>query len=609
MPEPIIIDISSLDPKNEKNQLSYTQKEAYGHLEDFLFDTLENNEKAEDKQYDSNCCLAKEDNFQRTHNTIFINGKRGSGKTQFLLSVESYINDNSNKEFKSNSCKFYFFKPIDPTLLHDNENFLTIIVAMILNHLENNCQLHNLSKDVQKEFYTLLSDVSKAIDGTINCQCVEGNSLETIAQDQSSLKLERYMNKFFKLVLNIVKKEKLVILIDDIDMALNKGFEVLEVIRKYLSSSYIIPIVTGDIELYTPLVQNHFLNSFSSLEKNIYPKKEKLQENLLTTSDDYLIKVFPMHRRIHLKTFWDLAEERPISFKFYSKNQKINTLTFFRNEKEDDIDKRLKKDLKLFSEKIKKNLFKLSTRSIIQIFKREMHEDFDNFLKSIKSLEKIKKEYNYEILSTKDMLNSYEALGKEELSKFNFQKAITLFLKIIELDNKRYTALIELGNSYYELATQQEFPQGEKEYINSIKYYKKAYQQSRLNREGLAKLGQRTLILSKLADSYLELLELYLITEEKNKYRNLAIEFKELFRRERDLLKVEEMFEILQYVAMITRKTASLEKMLRKWHLRYDRHSYTWNFEDLYDWGKRKNKNEEKKILLLRYIEYFEENL
>jgi len=41
-------------------------------------------------------------------------------------------------------------------------------------------------------------------------------------------------------------------------MAFEKGFEVLEVVRKYLSTPYVIPIITGDINLYNSIVCEHF---------------------------------------------------------------------------------------------------------------------------------------------------------------------------------------------------------------------------------------------------------------------------------------------------------------------------------------------------------------
>lgn len=42
---------------------------------------------------------------------------------------------------------------------------------------------------------------------------------------------------------------------DDIDTDFKKGFEILEVLRKYITSGQIITILTGDLELYSKLVR------------------------------------------------------------------------------------------------------------------------------------------------------------------------------------------------------------------------------------------------------------------------------------------------------------------------------------------------------------------
>jgi len=407
----IEINESSLDPKDEKNQLRYTQKEAYDDLSKSLSEALLEKRRKQ---------------FNRKHNTIFVNGKRGSGKTQFLLSIKKFMKK-ENKKFK----KLYFFKPIDPTLLHDNENFLTIILAMILNDLNKKSKLKNLSSMKQAEFYDLLNKLSQAIDGTINNQNQDRSSLENIAQDQSSLQLEQYINDFFYLVLEISNKQKLVILIDDIDMALDKGFEVLEVIRKYLSSSHVIPIVTGDIDLYTPLVDNHFLSSLPSIKNNLYPSyqyhytqnktRDGVINNLLDTSIDYLIKVFPMHHRIKIKTFWELAEKKLIRFEF-----KNEVRTFKRRNTEVDIECNISFDSSIedFKSEVIKNLFNLPARSIIQIFKKELTQDnAEKFLTTFQSIEKIYTDYHYNILPKVTIINTYKELIDKDITTKDYEKA------------------------------------------------------------------------------------------------------------------------------------------------------------------------------------------
>ena len=53
----------------------------------------------------------------RVHNSILINGKRGFGKTTFILSMIELLKD-EEKGIKD----FYFFDIIDPTIIETKEN-------------------------------------------------------------------------------------------------------------------------------------------------------------------------------------------------------------------------------------------------------------------------------------------------------------------------------------------------------------------------------------------------------------------------------------------------------------------------------------------------------
>jgi len=150
--KPIIIDIKNIDPKAIKEQANFLQFEA--------FESVANNIKISLKKK----LKAKQDIYQqRTHNTILVDGKRGTGKTQFLLNIQNYLKKTSKKNLKN----LYFFNPIDPTLLHDNESFLTIVIAKVLNDLEKKSYLDNLPTNEKREFYKVLNSLAEAIDGVI----------------------------------------------------------------------------------------------------------------------------------------------------------------------------------------------------------------------------------------------------------------------------------------------------------------------------------------------------------------------------------------------------------------------------------------------------------
>lgn len=76
--------------------------------------------------------------------------------------------------------------------------------------------------------------------------------------NQNSLQLEQYLHKFYREVCDILKCQILVLRIDDIDMSFFHGFDVLETIRKFCASPYLLPIVTGHSELYNMIITKNF---------------------------------------------------------------------------------------------------------------------------------------------------------------------------------------------------------------------------------------------------------------------------------------------------------------------------------------------------------------
>lgn len=251
----------------------------------------------------------------RTRNTALIVGGRGSGKTYFLLNISKYLKCNVKEELNKRpfADNFHFFAPIDPTLLHKNENFLTVILAKILNELEKRKCDEKLSDEDNRKFYEKLAQVAEAIDGFDG---ERKNAFQIISSDQSGLRLEQYIHEFFGLVSKTFGNKQLVLLIDDVDMAFEKGYEVLETVRKYLASPYVISVVTGDICLYERIIHKEFADNLSLKQKELDGYMEEGAERIcrdgkkefvVKLADDYLGKLFEYKARAKLKSFKELS--------------------------------------------------------------------------------------------------------------------------------------------------------------------------------------------------------------------------------------------------------------------------------------------------------------
>jgi tetratricopeptide (TPR) repeat protein len=637
----IKIDISDIDPKSILDSKSIIQEEALNNLIEILEEDL------------GKCIKQKDPIFKnRVHNTIFVNGERGSGKTQFLLSIKERVKKRAKERNKRSKKlkKLYFYDPIDPTLLHDNESFLTIIIAKILNDIER--QSHYLKQDNEK-FYRLINDLSDAIDGIINGGYQTKSSLENISQDQTSLRLEEYLHEFFGYIAHILDKDRLLLLIDDVDMAFDKGFEVLEVVRKYLSSPFIIPIITGDIKLYETIVENNFIKKIDSSKKDNYTPINK------QISKDYLLKVLPGHRRIYIQTLYQLSYKVDIDFKLSEKctfrlrvqSTSIKTnddIKYFRDIMNNIIHS------KIGTEKVIKNLFSSSLRNIIQFFHGEYMEDKKRF--SIQNIDDIKSaEYKYNLFLLKDVLtwHTYFEEGKELLLLDNLDDAIKNFKKSLKLKDKGETyyylgmvymkqnnnteaeksfkkaidlnyinAYIGLGNLYRIEKIYSTAIENYEKYSDIIKFHKDC--------ELIYNLGKCYLNIDKVKEAkekydktiecniyyykaYIALRELNTVSNRpiinENQLRDGLIQ---ILDNKKEYLKIFDIFDILEYINSKDDNSEEVfinevDTKFKEWKDKYKDTSYReWNFEALDKYAKN-IKNIKKREMFEKYLNMFKE--
>ena len=456
----IVIDIKNIDTKTIKKQAMYLQEEAYLNIREILkSQSSKISDKKEKYQKIQDC---------RSHNTIFVNGQRGSGKTQFILSIEN----NLKKYEKKLLNKFHFFNPIDPTLLHENESFLTIIIAKVLNNLEQSGELKKQKDEEKKSFYRILSSLAEAIDGVVQNQNSAKTSLEYISQDQTSLMLEQYLHLFFSMVTQIVGKNRLILLIDDVDMAFDKGFEVLEVIRKYLSSPYIIPIVTGHYDLYEYIVTHELAKKndmYRFMKDDLKSKSifdnEKYRELISSTSKDYLIKIFPQDKRIKIKSIIEIAEDYNICFKYDDKNifnlyykqykdfkrdkEFINNKDLIKNDSFFKIGKEVY-EINISAKEFVEKLFSNRLRILLQYLHGEYYKSTNFSIKNLNCINDMELKYSIDL--TIDVFSIIISKGKDELANNNIDIAINYFNEALSeyTKNKKEESIayIYLGNCH-----------------------------------------------------------------------------------------------------------------------------------------------------------------
>lgn len=250
----------------------------------------------------------------RSHSSIFISAPRGSGKTTFLLNIRKYI-DAIEDPFRPSMLKIIY-----PTLLFDSDNFISIVISRIAEKVN---EYNRNSTEKRSQFLRKLSEVAEMIKAISDSKTSVG--IENIIDEQNALRLESEIHNFLRLATEILDCSYLILPIDDIDMSFKHGFDVLDLIRQYFASPFIVPVISGDLSMYQQIFAMEFFRQMTN-NKGIdvksfeaWQKNEKSDNNnafnfvnkSYDLADRYLEKVLPKNKRIRLINVYDIIKINP----------------------------------------------------------------------------------------------------------------------------------------------------------------------------------------------------------------------------------------------------------------------------------------------------------
>ncbi|MFQ1013252.1 antiviral RADAR system adenosine triphosphatase RdrA [Gilliamella apicola] len=261
------------------------------------------------------------------HNAIFISGERGAGKTVFLRNAENIWLNACIDDDNISKSDIYFLEIIDPTLLIKQDEFANVIIAQLYNAVEE--RLKSSSKDQCQcnEFYTSLQELANALGKTKEFNDYTG--IDKILKYSSGVQIQHSFHDFVEKCIKILNCKAIVIPIDDVDMALDKAFEVLDDVRRLLSCPYIITIISGSLHLYSHMMHVHFQKLAAPIGFIDDDTLKHGRETAQSLAEAYLTKVFPNHQRLSLLPIDDLLPKLQIIEKEQDKG-----ITFFKYEKD-----------------------------------------------------------------------------------------------------------------------------------------------------------------------------------------------------------------------------------------------------------------------------------
>lgn len=340
-----ISNIKYEEPEEFRTSISYKYyKQALKMTEEIL----KNNFAISKKEGERYSQLSGTDlrNSNQLYNIIFFTGDRGAGKTSAMLSYMEFLKDyyrNVKREMiKDNDLKipldgrevmFTGLEYIDASMLDDKEDILGSVLSKMLKKwldeeknsqggIIRNSDYEHKKRKLQKLFSTVYECRKKIRDTK---DYTEENS-EMFMDNLKNMSITFNMRKEFrKLVysyLDIMRypgaeylepqSHFLVICIDDLDMNIRKGFELLEQVRKYLMIPNIIVLLSANYEQLDKICNNHYFKEFDKTKSNdmgVYI------ENL---SREYLEKIIPVQRQIVMSSGekWLLMKENNLKIQY-----------------------------------------------------------------------------------------------------------------------------------------------------------------------------------------------------------------------------------------------------------------------------------------------------
>jgi len=240
---------------------------------------------------------------QRTHRAVLIDGARGTGKSSILVNLETYLRSIDPKLLN----RVHIFKPVDPTLLEDHDDlFLNVIVAaMLSDETVRNAQIRDAEGRHQLQHQ--LQSLGHALESMQGQR--EQQGLDKIRSFIGNQQLVEEVHKFFDAVRTLLDKDLLVLTIDDVDTSLNRAFENLEVVRRYLVTPYVLPIISGDQDLYQEVTWRDFHGRL--LKESSYRKGEAYARAMMLATE-YQRKILPLQYRLRMPSVPDYLQDSEI---------------------------------------------------------------------------------------------------------------------------------------------------------------------------------------------------------------------------------------------------------------------------------------------------------
>mgnify|MGYP000126708259 CR=1 FL=1 len=276
-------------------------------------------------------------------NVFFVDGTRGAGKTTFINSVVERLNSDKGDSDTSIKC----LPTIDPTKLPRHEPILVTVTARLNKVVSDKLKeswSSNDHKEHKERWQNHLEQLKRGLHLLTDNEYKPeyfSDALKLDAQLEYSIggqDLSEIFDKMVDSACEILGCKAILISFDDIDTQFDAGWDVLESIRRFFNSQKLVVVATGDLRLYSQLIRGKQYENYSKTLLDQEKESARLAERgymVEHLEQQYLLKLFPVQKRIQLKTMLQLVGEKAGSGK-----EKIKVKTEFGMVKENAIEVR-----------------------------------------------------------------------------------------------------------------------------------------------------------------------------------------------------------------------------------------------------------------------------
>lgn len=234
----------------------------------------------------------KEDETAREYNNIVsFCGDRGTGKTSCMMSFkEQCENDNSD---------YYFLKEIDPSFFDDTHNIIELTIGNMYSVLTSAQQNNDYNEAVRDNLVCQFNKVMIYMKYLAKPEEKEHyyDGLQELEALSVGLELQKSIENLIELFLEYVKKELLIITIDDLDLNIQGAYLMSEHIRKYLTNKKSIILLGVKVEQLIDAIQRNL--------EHIQQVDSKESHDMAVK---YVTKLIPVSSRINMPLLEDYCD-------------------------------------------------------------------------------------------------------------------------------------------------------------------------------------------------------------------------------------------------------------------------------------------------------------